>query len=162
VFIFMRRSWIQLSTEDGHEWLLRPNCAMRPGQLAAVFGAVAMMSLLVAGVFAWSGAWMVLPFACLEVLALGIAFAIHARHQMDYERIVLGPRGLEVETSVGARLDRQQFSPAWLRVHYAGRRRELIELAAAGKTIEVGRFIPEAQRPDFAAELRTHIQGMRW
>jgi len=162
VVVFMRQSWVQTSTEEGHEWLSRPNCALRPGQLAAVFGVVAMLSLLVAGGFAWLGAWMVLPFACLEVLALGVAFAIHARHVLDYERIVLGPSGLEVETSVGATLNRQRFGAVWLRVHYAGHRRELIELASAGKTIEVGRFIPEAQRPEFAAELRTHIQGMRW
>lgn len=158
----MRRSWVHVKEVERHEWLLRPNCALRPGQLAAVFGAVATASLLVAAGFAWSGAWMVLPFACLEVLALGIAFAIHARHVLDYERIVLGPKGLEVETSVGASLNRQQFSLPWLQVHYAGHRRELIGLVAAGKTIEVGRFIPEAQRPDLAAELRTHIQGMRW
>jgi len=131
----MRRSWVHVKEAGSHEWLLRPNCALRPGQLAAVFGAVATVSLLVAAGFAWSGAWMVLPFACLEVLALGIAFAIHARHVLDYERIVLGPSGLEVETSVGARLNRQQFSLSWLRVHYAGRRRELIGLAGAGLSV---------------------------
>lgn len=158
----MRRSWVHVSGVGRHQWLCRPNCALRPGQLAAVFGAVAAVSLVVAGAFAWSGAWMVLPFACLEVLALGIAFAVHARHVLDYERIELGPEGLEVETRVGASVNRHRCAPAWLRVEYAGQRREMIGLVASGKTIEVGRFVPEAQRPELAAELRTHIQGMRW
>jgi uncharacterized membrane protein len=158
----MRRSWVHVTEAGRQQWLCRPNCALRPGQLAAVFGAVAAMSLVVAGAFAWSGAWMVLPFACLEVLALGLAFAIHARHVLDYEQIVLGPDGLEVETRVGASVHQHRCTPAWLRVEYAGRRRELIGLVASGKTIEVGRFVPESQRSELAAELKTHIQGIRW
>ena len=37
------------------------------------------------------GAWLVLPFTGIELLAVGIAFAIYARHAVDYECVRLFP-----------------------------------------------------------------------
>jgi len=54
---------------------------------------------------------MVLPFTCLEVLALGVAFFVYARHAADYERIVLAPRRLVVERSLGKAFDRIEYEP---------------------------------------------------
>ncbi len=104
---------------------------------------------------------MVLPFALVEVSALGIAFVFHARHATDYERIVLSPDGLLVEISRASSLVQQQCVPAWIRVEYTGRRRELIALVAAGRRIEVGRFVPESERSDLARQLRSEMQLMR-
>ena len=104
---------------------------------------------------------MVLPFACIEVLALGAAFVLYARHAADYERIVVGRDCLLVETCRGDRLRREQCAPAWTRVEYSGTRRELIGLVAAGRRIEVGRFVPESDRHDLARQLRSTLQGIR-
>ena len=43
------------------------------------------------------GAWLVLPFTGIELLAVGIAFAIYARHAVDYERIRLFQNRLLIE-----------------------------------------------------------------
>jgi uncharacterized membrane protein len=104
---------------------------------------------------------LVLPFACIEVLALGAAFVLYARHAADYERIVVGRDCLLVETCRGDRLRREQCAPAWTRVEYSGTRRELIGLVAAGRRIEVGRFVPESDRFDLARQLRSTLQGIR-
>jgi uncharacterized membrane protein len=44
-----------------------------------VFGALAAVTLLIGAGFALIGAWLVLPFAGLEVMALGAAFLCRAR-----------------------------------------------------------------------------------
>jgi uncharacterized membrane protein len=52
---------------------------MSPAGLLCAFAALAAVTLGIGIVFAVMGAWLVLPFAGLEVLALGAAFVLHAR-----------------------------------------------------------------------------------
>jgi len=157
----MRYPWIHVASSQQQEWLLKRNCSLAPRQLAAIFGALATVSLSIAMMFAMQGAWLVVPFACIEVLALGAAFVVYARHAADYERIVLCRDCLLVETCRGDRLRREQCAPAWTRVEYSGTRRELIGLVAAGRRIDVGRFVPESERRDLARQLRSELQGIR-
>ncbi|MFM1987055.1 MAG: hypothetical protein RJA99_12 [Pseudomonadota bacterium] len=157
----MQHPWIHVASAQQQEWLLKRNCSLAPRQLAAIFGALAAVSLSIAAVFATRGAWLVLPFACIEVLALGAAFVVYARHAADYERIVLCRDCLLVETCRGDRLRREQCAPAWTRVEYSGTRRELIGLVVAGRRIEVGRYVPESERRDLAAQLRVRLQDIR-
>lgn len=157
----MRYPWIHVASDRQQEWLLKRNCSLAPRQLAVIFGGLALVSLSIATLFAARGAWLVLPFACIEVLALGTAFVVYARHAADYERIVLCRDCLLVETCRGERLRREQCAPAWTRVEYAGTRRELIGLVAAGRRIDVGRFVPESERRDLATQLRAQLHGIR-
>jgi len=55
------------------------NCSISPGALAGAFAALAAVTLLIGVGFALAGAWLVLPFAGLEVLMLAAAFIWHAR-----------------------------------------------------------------------------------
>lgn len=157
----MQYPWIHVASAHQQEWLLKRNCSLAPQQLALIFASLATVSLLIAALFASQGAWMVLPFACLEVLALGAAFLLYARHAADYERIVLCRDCLLVETCRAASLSREQCAPGRTRVEYTGSRQELIGLVAAGRRIEVGRFVPESDRPDLARQLRVQLQGIR-
>ncbi len=156
----MQYPWIHVTSAHRQEWLLKRNCSLAPRQLALIFVSLAIVSLAIAAMFALQGAWMILPFACLEVLALGGAFFLYARHAADYERIVLCRDCLMVETCRAANLKREQCSPGWTRVEYTGSRQELIGLVAAGRRIEVGRFVPESDRPDLARQLRVQLQGI--
>ena len=52
---------------------------MSPAGLAGVFAALGILVLAIGAGFAFVGAWLVLPFAGLEVLMLGAAFIVHAR-----------------------------------------------------------------------------------
>lgn len=157
----MQDPWIHVASVQQQEWLLKRNCSLAPGQLAVIFGSLATVSLGISAAFAAMGAWLVVPFACIEVLALGVAFVVYARHAADYERIVLCRDCLLVETCRGDRLRREQCAPAWTRVEYGGSRRELIGLVAAGRRIDVGRFVPESERPGLARQLRRQLHGIR-
>lgn len=122
-----------------------------------------MVSISVASIFAYSGAWWVLVFALLEVAALFAAFVVYARHAGDYERIVVTPDALIVEFNSGTRVVRQQAHPAFARVEYpysaqgAGVGDGLIGLALAGKAVQVGRFVPRFKRAGLAQEIRAHL-----
>jgi len=155
----MQYRWTHSIGPERQQWLLKRNCAMKPRQLAACFGVLAMVSLAIATVFAMNGAWLVVPFACLEMGALAVAFVVYARHAADYERIVVGPGSLVVEQSHGAVFDRIECQPAWIRVEYQGSHGELIRLVAGGSEVAVGRFVPGESRGDLALELRRSIAG---
>lgn len=144
-----------------HEWLLKRNCSLSPVQLAAWFGSLAFLSLLIALAFAAMGAWVVVPFAVLEVLALGVAFVMFGRHAADYERIVAEPGKLTIETSLGPRLERVEQSADWFRVEYSGRPRDLVQVVTARQSLPVGRFAPANVRPQLASELRSAFTGIR-
>lgn len=55
------------------------NCAMSPAALAGALGLLAVVTLTIAIGFTLMGAWLILPFAGLEVLGLGAAYLCYAR-----------------------------------------------------------------------------------
>ena len=58
------------------DWMLKRNCSVTPAQLAWMYGALCVVSLAIGGFF-WSlGAWFVLGFAGIELLAVGIALLV--------------------------------------------------------------------------------------
>ena len=54
-----------------------------------------------------------MPFASIELLAVGAALFVYARHAGDRERVVLQPGRLTVECTLGSRTDHVEFAPAW-------------------------------------------------
>ena len=58
----------------GFSLILKRNCSISPAGLAGVFGALAVVALAIGAGFALAGAWLVLPFAGLEVAALSAAY----------------------------------------------------------------------------------------
>lgn len=149
----------RLATESdgGLHWVLRRNCSVSPAQLAAVLGTLSAVSLLVAGFFWLQGAVLVLPFAVLELLALGGAFLVHARHAADGERISLLGHRLVVEVESAGRVHRSEFSTDWVRVE-PRRGHALVEVTGGGRSVQVGRHIRAELRPLLALEIRRALQ----
>lgn len=134
---------------------LKRNCSMSPASLAKVFAALAALVLAIGAGFAAAGAWLVLPFAGLEVLLLGAAFVLHARHAADYERIELKSGRLEVEVTEADRVARYQLQNAKVSME-EGR----VVLRDEKEAIEIGRHIGAEARAELVAELeKALIQG---
>ena len=55
------------------------NCSISPTAFAGALALLAIVTLAIGIGFAMMGAWLILPFAGLEVLALGAAFLCYAR-----------------------------------------------------------------------------------
>ena len=127
---------------------------MTPGQLAASFALIAFVSLTI-GAFCWfQGAVLVLPFASLELLAVGIAFVVYARHALDGERIWLEGSVLVVESENAGEMVRREFQRAWVRIEQVAHGNAMIEICCHGQRVPVGRFIRSELRQRVAAELR--------
>jgi len=140
------------------QWLLRRNCSMTPTQLVAFYLSLCAWSFAIAVAFWLRGATLVMPFAGVELLGVGAALLIYARHATDRERMVLTPGRLTVECTLGRRTDQVEFAPAWVRVEPMHGDRSLIELSGEGKHVAVGRFVRPELRRALADELRAALR----
>ena len=67
------------------QWFLRRNCSVTPRQLGWLYLSLCIVSLAIGTGFWLQGAKLVLPFAWLELMAVGAAFVVYARHARDGE-----------------------------------------------------------------------------
>lgn len=143
------------------EWISKKNCSISPRQLAKAYMALCGASFLVASYFAVHGAWVVMVFAVLEMMALAAAFVYIGRHATDRELIALGDQGLVVELVQAEKISQYRMDPSRTRVALPALRHGLIGLEAEGDRIEVGRFLTEKKRQEFALELKSELIGYR-
>ena len=139
-------------------WFLKRNCSVTPAQLGWLYASLCVVSLGIAGVFWSMGATLVLPFAWLELAAVGLAFFVYARHAADGERISLKGRQLVVELESAGHLQRAEFDRDWVRVEPSADDRSLIELSGQGRRVSVGRFVRPELRPMLAQEIRRALR----
>lgn len=139
------------------EWLMKRNCAVSPRQFVGFYASLALFSVAIAGLLVVNGAWPVLPFTGVELLAVGVAFVIHARHAVDYERIRLYPNRLVIEQMSGQRLTQVEFNPRWVRIERGASPRDPIKVVSRGQTVVVGVHLAQYRRASFASELRAAL-----
>ena len=125
---------------------------MSPVELATVFAALAVLVLAIGAGFAVVGAWLVLPFAGLEVLLLVAAYLLYARRAADYEKIELDSGRLTVEIAQGARTTRYELEGARVALE-EGR----VVVRDAREEVEIGRHLGPEARAEFAAELEKKL-----
>lgn len=138
-------------------WDFRRNRSVTPRQLALCFALLAGVSLGIGLLFWLQGALYVLPFACLELLVLGVAFVVYARHALDGERIWLEGGLLVVESERAGQTVRREFHRAWVRVESLVPGSALIEICGQGQRVQVGRFVRNELRQGLARELRRAV-----
>lgn len=144
------------------EWLLRRNCSLAPRQLFIAYLAMCLLSLTVAGGFWLIGAIYVLPFAFVELTALGVALLVYARHAMDREFIGLSAGRVRVECHNGGRLQSVDFNPRWVRVEPQRHDGSLIRLSGHGRTVDVGRHVQPGLRRQLAEEIRWALRQLEY
>ncbi len=140
-------------------WFLRRNCSVTPAQLGWLYASICVVSLGIGTIFWMQGAKLILPFAWLEVLVVGIAFLVYSRHATDGERISLQDDRLVVELENAGRLERAEFRREWVRIEPKTGDHSLIEVSGQGRRVEVGRFVRPDLRPALARELRMALRG---
>jgi uncharacterized membrane protein len=143
---------------SGTEWLFKRNCSIGPGQLLAVYLGLCAVSLTVGLAFYFHGAPFVLGFAGVELLCVGLALLVFARHAGDRETLTLRGRTLQVNQLSANRLASTEFQAEWLTVEPAAGQGSLVELAGQGRTVRVGRFLRPELRALFARELRVALR----
>ncbi|MDE2611994.1 MAG: DUF2244 domain-containing protein [Burkholderiales bacterium] len=142
------------------QWVLRPNCSISPHQLLSVYLSLCIVSLAIAGVCFWLGATYVLGFTGLELLMVGLALVVFARHACDGDTLTLMGASLLVEQRRGARTLRTDFMADWLRVEPAAGQGSLIEISGQGRSVRVGRHLRREHRAEFARQLRAALRRL--
>lgn len=149
---------IDAASPRGLQWRLQRNCSIAPGQLMAAYLLLCAVSLAIGGLFFLQGAPYVLGFAGVELLLVGVALLVFARHASDREVLTLIDRELLVELHLGTRVERAGFSADWLRVEPAAGQGSLVELSGQGQRLRVGRFLRPELRAAFANDLRAAVR----
>jgi uncharacterized membrane protein len=140
---------------ERRDWCLKRNCSVSPRQLLGFYLSLAAVSLGIALAFWWHGATLVLPFAWLELAALGACLWIYARHATDRELVHLRGGVLEVVWVNGRRELRQVFNPQWVQVQHEGF--GLVRLSGQGTQALLGRYVRPERRAALAGELRSAL-----
>lgn len=139
------------------DWTMKRNCSVSPRQYVTFFASLALVSIAIAVLLLFNGAWLVLPFTGIELVVVGSAFAIHARHAVDYERIRLYPNRLVIEQVSADKLTQFEFNPRWVRVEPGALPRDPVTLVSRGQAVAVGLHLTQERRAQFARELRTWL-----
>ena len=135
-------------------WFLGRNCAVTPAQLGWLYLSLCVVTMGIAAFCWFLGASMVMPFAGLELAAVGVAFLAYARHAADREHILLTGRRLVVELENAGHTERAEFLRDSVRVEPAVDDRSLIEVSGQGRRVIVGRYVRPELRPMLAREIR--------
>lgn len=108
-------------------------------------------------VFYALGAWPVVGFLGLDVLAIFVAFQLNYRAARAYEMVEVTPETLTVtRVDPRGRHRRFDFNPYWAKVllfEFPDGRNDL-RLAAQGRELSFGRFLTDDERRDFADALK--------
>lgn len=139
-------------------WVLRRNCSVTPRQLGAFYLSLCVLSGVIAAGFAWQGAAVVLAFAGIELLAVGAALLVYARHARDGDTLTLSGQWLAVEQACGAHVAHTRFRAPWVSVEPRAGDGSLVEIRGEGRRVCVGRFVRPERRAALAREIRQALR----
>jgi len=145
----------------GWSFDLRRNVSITPRQLLVAYALLCCLSLAVAVGFWSQGVTVVGLFTGIELLAVGAALLVVARHAGDREVITLTHREMAVEQRFGPGIARTSFRAEWVRVEPAADDGSLVELSGEGRSVRVGRHVRPELRVELAQELRRALRLAR-
>lgn len=134
----------------------RNNSLSSTGRLL-VFAFIFAVSIGIAAGFALLGAWLILPFAGLEMLVLYLAFRHVDRRAGDFERIAIAGDRVEIEICEAGRSRSYEFNRCWAQL--VGGEGERLALRSHGREVEIGRYLDDEERFALGREIGRHLRG---
>jgi len=148
----------EVARATGFSLVARRNNSLSSGGRLLVFALIFIVPVGIAAAFAVLGAWLILPFAGLEMLVLYLAFRDVERHAADYERIAIDGDRVKVESCEAGNRRHHEFSRHWARLVVDGGGNRLA-LRSHGRELEIGRFVSAERRLEIARELERQMHG---
>jgi uncharacterized membrane protein len=154
---------VQINTTqpgDGLSLVARPNRSLERRACAGIFIAIGASCMGIAVLAALlGGAWLVLPFAGLEVALLGWAFCALRRHEDDYDRVCVSGDRIDIERRDARHIQRAVLNRQWARLvfrdgHGSGR----LVLRSSGREYGFDRFLTDDERTAVALRLRVGLR----
>ena len=138
------------------------NCSLQGNERWWAFGLIATVSAIIAIAFAVVGAWLILPFAGLEVGALYLAFRLLDRRANDYERLTIDGDQVVVEQQIGGRMQRFECNRLWAQLVVRSKNARLqVALRYQGREVEFGTYLSDEARVYAARQLREQLRIRR-
>lgn len=117
--------------------------------------------MIVAAGFALAGAWLVMPFAGIEIAALAVAFHLISLRDGDFERLTIADQAVCLEVSERGVVSKVEFNRAWAQlVRRTDRRRCRLSLRSHGMEVVIGRLMNDEQRLTWSLELEGRLRIM--
>lgn len=141
---------------EGFTFIARRNNSLSPAGRLLVVGSLAMVTLAISLAFALHGAWLVLPFAGLEIAVVFLAFRYMERRAGDCECVSLRGDTVIVERHRQGSSERFEFNRCWVQVGFnrgPDTRQDRLVLRSHGKEVEFGVHLTAAQRAAVAHRL---------
>lgn len=147
-------------TASGSKIIAKPNNSLSPKGFVCLFTAIVAITMTVAVGMSLIGAWFVLPFAGLEVLACACAFYHVHLHYDEYESITLESNNVVVEKHAYKSIEKVTFQRYWAKVTL----RNMTDgtsglfIGSHGREVEFGkRFMDDIQRIELAKQLKVQL-----
>ncbi len=144
--------------------ILHPHRSLGRGGRRALMAVVIVANLVIGGVFWALGAWPVIPFCGVDVLALWLALRVNTRAANQYEQVRLTDTDLMVtRVDARARVRQTRFHPYWLRVRHSHPDEPggEVMLSSHGRSVGVGSFLSPDERAAFATALDDALRAWR-
>jgi uncharacterized membrane protein len=130
---------------------------------ARFYAGIVIVSMGIATAFAMKGAWMILPFAGLEMAALGIALYVVARRAASWQEIAIETDRVRVVDHLVKQVNKLSFQRAWARVvleepAIAGHPSRLL-LGSHGRHVEIGNCLNEEEKRELVVQLQRAIEN---
>ena len=156
-------------TEDGAEKvlfdaLLTPYRSLSPTGFAILMSAIGLVGFAAGLAFYLIGAWPIIGFGGVEFGLFYLMFRLNYRSARISERVRLTPAALSVERrTLRGEVQRWSFPAYWLRVELAEPTEpdSPLTLSSHGRSLVIGRFLPPAERLDFAKALRAALAAAK-
>jgi len=145
----------------GFTLVARRNNSLSPAGRRLVLSSLFLISVAISGTFAIQGAWLVLPFAGLEMLAVVAAFAYLDRHASDFESLTIQGDRVLIERRELGRVSRYEFNRYWAQVVWqptAPGRHARLALRSHGRQVEFGCHLTDEQRGEAAGIIKDRLR----
>lgn len=143
-------------------FLIRPNCSLPWRNVVRFYAGIFIVSFGIAIAFALKGAWLVLPFAGLEMLVLGGALYTVSRRAARWQEISIREDRIEIVEHARKQVCLQSFQRAWAQVVHepAPIRGHASRLAirSHGRSAEVGACLNEEEKRYLAEQLHRALR----
>ncbi len=147
-------------TASGSKIIVKPSNSLSLRGFVYLFVGIVVITMTIAVGVSVAGAWFVLPFAGLEVLAFACAFYHVYLHYDDYESITLESNHVVVERHAYKSTEKVTFQRYWAKVTI----RNMIDgtsglfIGSHGREVEFGkRFMDDIQRIELAKQLKVQL-----
>ena len=142
---------------------IRPN---ESGNLRALLICVLVLILVIAAIgiiLALQGAWLILPFAGLEILILATGAICVGLRAKNYESVIISRNFVHITKFKRPRFTVKSFAKHWIRVQlYSGRTRHepsRLVVGLSGQLEEIGSCLTECSRKRLYRQLKDWLKN---